>query len=136
MSGDPAGAEAGPPGFGLIEVLIALLVLSAGLLAAAGLSTAVEEQRRLASRETERTLVAQQVLDSIRQAGFVAARDGAAVLRVAGRRWPVTWAVQEAAPRLKTVEVRVQGRSGDAPLSVATRLHRPRVGAAGRSGGS
>lgn len=123
-------------GFGLIEVLVALVVLSAGLLGAAALSTAVERQRRLAARETGRTLVAQQVLDSLRQAGFAAARDGGTTLSLAGRRWPVSWSVEAVSSRLKAVEVRVEGRAGDAPLSFATRLHRPRVGRSDGTGGS
>lgn len=132
----PTGGEVGTAGFGLIEVLVALVVLSAGLLGAAALSTAVEDQRRRAARETARTLVAQQVLDSLRGAGFTAAESGEAELRMAGRTWPVSWRVDGVAPRLKAVEVRIPGAGrADRALTVRSRLHRLRVPLSPRSGG-
>lgn len=133
-----AGERArGSAGFGLIEVLVGLVVLTAGLLGAAALASAVEQQRSRAARETARTLVAQQVLDSLRQAGFDAAGDGRAVRRVAGRTWPVSWSVTWLSARLKAVEVEVEGgRRGDAPLSTGTRLHRPWAAADRWTGGA
>lgn len=135
MKGAAAVERPSCGGFGLIEVLVALVVLSSGLLAAAGLAVTAEKERRLAARETERSLVAQLVLDSVRRAGYGAAVDGRTTVRPAGRPWTASWEVTVLAPGLKSVRVTVPGRAGDLPLSLATRLHGPRS-AAGASAGA
>lgn len=112
-------------GFGLVETLVALLVLSVGMLGVAGLTGSVAKQTRRASWETEQALVAQQVMDSIRQAGYAAAADGADTLQIAGRQWAAAWTVTEPAPTLKRVDVDVDGRRELSARTYTARLHRP-----------
>lgn len=111
-------------GFGLVEVLVALVVLSVGMLGAAGLTGSVATHTRQASWETAQVLVAQQLMDSIRQAGYAVAASGADTLSVAGRRWAASWTVTRAAPSLKEVSVDVEGRRELPGRTFTARLHR------------
>lgn len=120
-----ADGGTGSGGFGLVEVLVALVLLSAGMLGVARLAATVAERTTRSSWETGQTLVAQQVLDSIRQAGHADATSGRDTLRASGRRWPVSWAVRPVADGLKEVRVRVEGVRTLEELEVSTRIHRP-----------
>lgn len=121
----PASIRRGETGFGLVETLVALVVLTAGLLGVAGLTTTVAEQTRRSSWETEQALVAQQVMDSIRQAGYAAASDGTDTLSISGRQWAASWTVTKPVRSLKKVDVEVQARGDLGARTFAARLHRP-----------
>lgn len=127
-------------GFGLVEVLIAVVLLSVGVMGVAALTLGVARQSRRSARETGRTLAAQQVLDSIRRAGFGAAEDGRSTLAPDGRVWRASWAVRELSSDLKRVDVRIAGPGattegwGRRDLFTA-RLHRPQSLAAASSPG-
>lgn len=122
VDGAPGRRQAG---FGLVEVLVALVVLSAGMLGVAGLTGTAAEQTWRSAWETEQALVAQQLVDSIRQAGFGEAVDGADTLEIAGRRWAAAWTVTRPATALKRVDVALEGRRGLDARTFTTRLHRP-----------
>lgn len=122
--GGGQGGCRGERGVGLVEVLVALVVLSVGMLGVAGLTGSVAKQTRQASWETEQALVAQQVMDSIRQAGYAGAASGADTLSIAGRRWAVSWTVTRATPSLKEVGVDVEGRRELPGRAFTARLHR------------
>lgn len=122
---DGSPRRSATPGFSLVEVLLAVLVLSVGVLGVAGLALSVARESRRSARETARAVAAQRALDSIRRAGFERAVDGRATLALDGLDWTVTWKVVREAPRLKRVEVGVaeEGEGGPA-LFAAARLHR------------
>lgn len=129
-AGGPCRREA--PGFSLVEVLLALLLLTVAVLGVAGLALGVARESRRSGRETARALAAQRALDSLRHAGFERADDGRSTLVLDGREWRVAWEVVREAPDLKRVEVHVSGagRRRDAPFAV-TRLHRRHGGGSG-----
>lgn len=119
-------------GFGLVEVLVAVVLLAVGVAGVAALTLGVARHSRRSAAETGRTLAAQQVLDSIRRAGFGAAEDGGATLALDGRTWRASWAVSRTSADLKRVDVRVAepGATGAGPARDGTftaRLHRPRA---------
>lgn len=116
-----AAAEAG---FSLIEVLIALLVLTIGMLAVAGLAGTVAQQTREGAWRSEQTLVAQQVVTEVVQEGYADATSYQDTLPMGGHEWPVTVTVTTVATDLKEVEVEVEGRGGMDARTYTTRLHR------------
>lgn len=128
-------------GFGLVEVLVAVVLLAVGVTGVAALTLGVARHSRRSAAETGRTLAAQQVLDSIRRAGFGAAQDGGETLALDGRTWRASWAVSRTSAELKRVDVRVaeSGAAGAGPAREGTftaRLHRPRALAPAGTGGA
>lgn len=116
-------AEAGA-GFSLVEVLIALLVLTIGMLAVAGLASTVAQQTREGSWRSDQTLVAQQVVMEVVQDGYASASSYQDTLPMGGHEWPVQVTVTTVATDLKEVEVEVEGRGGMDARTYTTRLHR------------
>ena len=116
----------GARGFTLAEVLVAVVVLSVGVLGVAGLTLAVARESRRSVRETARTQAARRALDSICRAGFAAAADGSSAVALDGREWTVTWEVTREAAGLKRVDLRVSAgpRGGRGRPFAAARLHR------------
>lgn len=126
MHSDGRRRRAGIRGFTLVEVLVAVLVLSVGVLGVAGLTLGVAGESRRSARVTARTLAAQRALDSIRRVGFGAVVDGRSTLLLDGAEWTVTWQVVREAAGLKRVDVRVStgpGAERGRPFAAA-RLHR------------
>jgi len=126
-------------GFGLVEVLLAVVLLAVGVAGVAALTLGVARHSRRSAAETGRTLAAQQVLDSIRRAGFGAVQDGGATLALDGRTWRASWAVSRTSADLKRVDVRVAepGAAAAGPAREVTftaRLHRPRALGTGGAG--
>ena len=120
----PAGPEAG---FGLVEVLIAAVVLAVGLLAVAGIALGVAAQTQGAALATDQALAGQQVLEVSVVGGYAAlptgTKDTTVALGDAGYR--VTRTVTQVGTRLKRVEVRMPGRGASPEESMMTYLHRP-----------
>jgi len=94
-------------GFGLIEVLVSMILLSVGLLALAGTSRQVGEQNRLSGSRTGEALAAQQVMGTVWHRGYGAATSGAGAVSVGNRVYLVTRAVTSPAPRVKVVRLSV-----------------------------
>ena len=116
----------GARGFTLAEVLVAVVVLSVGVLGVAGLTLAVARESRRSARETARALAARRALDSIRAAGFDVAVDGGSTLALDGRGWRVRWRVTRETPDLKRVDLRVPAGPDEesGPPFATARLHR------------
>ena len=113
-------------GLGLIEVVVAVLVFSIGVLAAAGVSLSIGSQARLARWDTDRAVAARSTLEGLGQAGYASAASGRALLVLGQRAYQVTRTVTLLAPRLKHVRVTVTPPAGRAPAIIETRLARPR----------
>lgn len=137
MTTSPTGGECpgGGAGFTVVEVLVALVVLSAGMIGVAGMTASVAEQTRRSAWKTEQALVAQQVVDSIRQAGFASAASGADTLPTGGRQWVASWRVSRPSVGLKRVDVRLERHGGLGARTFGSYLHRPTSLPSG-SGGS
>ncbi len=124
---DPARAlragTSGPGGAGLVEVLTALVVLSAGLLALAGLVLPVASQTHDAGSRAERALAGQEALERLQAGGFAAAASGTDTARFGNRAYVVRRVVTPGAPGVKLVQVTVS--SGVAPASgpLASRIY-------------
>lgn len=130
-----APVRTGPAdGFGLVEVLVATLLLAVGLLAVAGVALSAARQTRSAQIRTDQALVGQQVLELMLARPFPELRPGLpdTTLTVGGRRFRVTRSVTPLTPRRKELEVTVQAAVGEGAKTFMTRVH---AGPGGGSGG-
>ena len=107
------------PGFTLVEMLIALMVLAVGLLAVAGIAGAVAGQTRMSGSVTGQTAAGQAVLEDLqmRAYGDTALTTGSHTrdVNVASHTYSVDYSVTElTANRLKEVSA-VVGRTLELP---------------------
>ncbi len=132
MSGREArggrSALADERGLTLVEVVVALLVLSVGLLAVAGMTLSVGTQVRRAGLYTDQNLVAQERLDRAAARGWNGTSTGTTVDTVVrnGVEWEVTEIVSDLSARLRQVEVTVGGNATVPDRTFTLRLARPR----------
>jgi len=120
----------GESGFGIVEAIVAIVVLSVGLLGLAGLTLAAGRQADISSSRTARQLAAEQVLERLRDQGYdgLADETGAGpsdtTVSVAGRTLTVTTEVTQEAPGLRRIRVEVP-ESGRSPGST---VYETRIG--------
>ena len=107
-------------GLGLIEVLVAMIILSVGMMAIAGISLQVGTQNTLSTSQTDQSLAAQQVMESLQRAGYAAATSGVDTVSVGNRQYVVTRAVTTPNSRVKLVQLTVTSRNGIASPRVYT----------------
>ncbi len=107
-------------GFGLIETLVAITVLSIGLMAASGLSSGTTRLVTSASVLADQTAAAESVFEALRQAGYAAAVSRVDTLRVGSASYVVEVAVADLAPTTKQVVVSVSGKRAVAARQFTT----------------
>lgn len=107
-------------GLGLIEVLVAMIILSVGMLAIAGISLQVGTQNKLSTSQTDQSLAAQQVMETLQRAGYAATTSGTDTVSVGNRRYQVQRAVTTPNTRVKLVRLTVTSTSGTASPRVYT----------------
>lgn len=115
-------------GFGLVEVLVAVVILAFGMLAVAGMSLSTARQTRGAAYDTDQAMVAQQFMDAMSQ-NFTGVAVGTSdtTVTIAGRTYTVSQTVQQPSVHLKDVTLVVSGLEQVPPDTFVTRLHRPRA---------
>lgn len=114
-------------GFGLVEALIALIILSVGLLAIAGIALSVSAQTRAGVDTTAQVMAGQQVLEAMVQQGYGNVSTGDTTVRVGNRAFTVGRSVTASGVRWQEVEARVEA-TGDRPArTLTTRLHARRA---------
>jgi Tfp pilus assembly protein PilV len=110
---------------GLMEVLVAMVLMSVGMLAVAGISMQVATQNRWSNWQTDQSLAAQEVLERVQRAGYDAAVSGTDTVTVGNRTYNVQRTVTTLGNRVKEVRVTVVSpniRSRD----FTTRVYEPR----------
>lgn len=124
---DP-GPFGGQDGFGLVEALVALVILAVGLLALAGLTLVVARQTSVAAAETDQALAAQQVLEVMIDAGFGAYPNGTddTTVVVGDRSVTVTRIVGPAGSGVQEIGVVVPALGQASEATFTTRIHRKR----------
>ena len=106
-------------GLGLIEVLVAMIILSVGVLAIAGISVQVGTQNSMSTSQTDQALAAQQVMEALHLTGFAATSSGTDTISVGNRRYIVTRTVTTPTTRVKLIQLTV--------TSARNRMTSPRV---------
>ena len=122
-SASPCEPEAG---FGLVEVLVALTILTVGLVAVAGLTWGVARQTREAAIRTEQTFAARQVLEAMVDRGYEGLDVGASdtTLAVGGHSYTVRRTVEQEGTDLKRLSATVPATAGVRGRTYATLLSR------------
>lgn len=113
-------------GLGLIEVITAMVILSVGVLAVAGLTLQVGAQNRLSTWQTDQSLAAQQVMESMQRAGYAAAAGRTDTVTVGNRTYVVTSTVTTPSNRLKQVSLGVQSPRGGPARTYTGRVYQNR----------
>lgn len=100
-------APLGPNGFGLIEVILALTVLSVGLLATAGLVRAVSQLADQARAEGDAALLAQQGIETALSEHAAAPSSREDTLRFGDREYAVRITLDAGGPGLERIGIDV-----------------------------
>lgn len=112
-------------GFGLVEVLVALVLISVGLLSIASVTLSSSRRLKEATWETQQTQVAQQVMDRLRQEGYDAAVSGSERVTASTVEYDVQRTVSRLGPGVKEVVLTVGASEPPVPArTFRTRLRR------------
>ncbi|MDX1394843.1 MAG: prepilin-type N-terminal cleavage/methylation domain-containing protein [Gemmatimonadota bacterium] len=107
-------------GLGLIEVLVSMIILSVGMMAIAGISLQVGTQTKLSTSQTDQSLAAQQVMETLLGGGYAAAASGSDTVSVGNRVYQVTRSVTSPTSRVKLVQLTVTPITGNGSARVYT----------------
>lgn len=113
-------------GLGLIEVITAMVILSIGVLAMAGLAVHVGTQNKLSTWQTDQSLAAQQVMESLQSGGYAAANSRVDTVTLGRRTYVVTAGVSNPANRVKQVQLTVQLPTGGPGRTYTGRIYQNR----------
>ncbi len=113
-------------GFSLVEALVALTMLSAGVLMLGGALTSTNRAARGSLEATVAEHLVRQKLASFREGSALLA-DGAEQVRLDGVQYTRTWRLRRDVPRAGLVEVRVAASWSDYAATLVEPLSRPLV---------
>ncbi len=112
-------------GFGLVEVLLAIVIMSVGILGASTVVLGIASQGRRAMWNTDQALAGRSAADSLMGADFASVVSGSGTGACGGRQCDVSYDVTVLSTRLKLV--RLEATLASAPGTVLeTIVSRPR----------
>lgn len=118
-------------GFGLVEALVALLVVAVGLLGVGGLALVASQHTNRGTARTGQELAAQRVLGGLLEQGYAGLSDevGAGAwdttVTVEGRDYTVTKEVQQTSFRVRRLVVEVEPTPFAESITRSTRIAEP-----------
>lgn len=101
-----------PTGFGLVEVLMAVVVFSIGVIGVAGATSGIAAQEDLGLWSTDQGLLAHHARADLARSGFAALSSGRFAIALGHRSYDVTRTVTPAAPGLKEVHLTIRDALG------------------------
>lgn len=101
MSGSSRG------GFSLVEILVALVILTAGILAMMSTTGFMTLQIQSADLDTERAMAVQEAIERVRATPFTALANQTSPLQIG--RYEVVWTAQDSTENLKIVTITTTG---------------------------
>lgn len=135
MQQRPVDSTEGNPspqgGFGLVEVLVALIILSVGLLGVGGLALVASQHTTRASTRTGQEIAAQSVLEEFVRQGYAELEDETTsgpsdtTVSVKGISYTVTKDVEQVSFRVRRLVVEVASENSTAAVSRTTRIAKP-----------
>ncbi len=78
-------------GFTIIELVVAIIIMTVGVLALATSSAGVAKQMRAGNQSALAAVIAQGRLETIRSVGCSSLANGSATTRGMSERWSITW---------------------------------------------
>lgn len=105
---------------------MSMVILSVGVLAVAGLTLQVGMQNRMSTSQTDQSLAAQQVLESLQRAGYAAAASRVDTVTVGNRTYVVTTTMSTPANRVKQLRLTVQSTRGGTARTYTGRIYENR----------
>lgn len=114
--------------FGLVEGMVAAVILAFGLLAVAGVTLAVGSLTAQSTVRTDQSLAARQVLEGViaePYGTYPAGTSDDTTVTVRGRSFLVSREITAASDRVDEVEVVVEGLAGVPPDSFHARIYEP-----------
>ena len=112
-------------GFGLVEILITMVILSVGLLALTTITAGVASQTRISAERTAQAMAAQQVLEDYTRRGYAAATGRVDTVQVSGQSYIVTSTVTDPSSRVRQVSAVVTGRGPAIARTYVARVYDP-----------
>ena len=106
-------------------MIIAMVILTVGLLALASISAAVASETRISAERTAQAMAAQQVLEGYTQRGYSVAASGVDTIQVSGRPFIVTSTVTDPSSRVRQISAVVSGRGPTVARTFVTRIYNP-----------
>lgn len=94
-------------GFSLVEVLLAIVLTSIGVLGAAGVVLGIGSRALRAAWDTEHALAGRNAAESLLRTGHAAAASHTSTVDIGGHRFDVSYDVTEPSPRLRHARVTV-----------------------------
>ena len=116
----------GEAGFGLVEALLAAIILAFGLLAVAGLSVTTAGHERLARWQSDQAMAAQLALAQAYRQDFDSLSSGFTDIDVGEQTYSITLTVTDISARVKQVDAAVSGVGPLDSKTFSTRLYAPR----------
>ncbi len=116
----------GEAGFGLVEALLAAIILAFGLLAVAGLSMTTAGHERLARWQSDQAMAAQLALAQAYRQDFDSLSSGLTDIDVGEHTYRITLTVTDISARVKQVDAAVSGVGPLDSKTFSTRLYAPR----------
>ena len=105
LVGDSSEAQPGRAGFSMVEVIIALLVLTIGVLGLAGSTAHIVRQVTFADLITERSVAFQSVIDGLQSLPYDSVGSGVDTVGV----FALSWTSTPDGPQSKVVRIRSVG---------------------------
>lgn len=118
-------------GFGLVEVLVALIVLSVGLLGVGGLALVASQHTSRGTARTGQELAAQRVVGGLVEQGYAGLSDETGTgswdttVTVRERDYTVTKEVQQSSFRVRRIVVEVEASAFADAITRSTRIAQP-----------
>jgi len=112
-------------GFGLVEVLIATIILVIGVVALAGMTTSVATTVSRAEWLSEQVVAGQQALEAMHEGGYAAAASRADTVSIDGHDYVIKLSVTQASSRVKQVQAIVAPAGSVSSDTVTTLLYAP-----------
>jgi len=116
----------GRAGFGLIEPVVGIVLMSIGLLAMAGLALSVSAFQQEAMVRTAQALAGQELLEQAQRSPFASVVSGSDTVTIGNTTYPATRTVTQLGPWVKEIQVTIADPSGKTSRTYTTRMTTPR----------